>query len=93
MIDYSLTASGIRETGYSEGNPIIQWYIDRLGIEGGLLGYKLIVCVAIIAGMKAVDLTLKKEKGKSRIRLKVEHILYGGAILTTSGGALWLLLL
>lgn len=87
VIDYFFTVSGIRYTATGEGNPIIQGYIDHFGLVRGLLGYKALICIAIIAGLKAVDLAQKENK----LKVKAEHILYGGAILTTSGGALWLL--
>jgi hypothetical protein len=86
MIDYLFTVPGIRHTVFREGNPIIQVYIDLFGLEIGLLSYKLLVCAAVIIGMKAVDLACEGKKA----RIRPEHILYGGAILTTLGGALWL---
>ena len=88
IADYLFTVTGIRRTAYSEGNPIIRAYMHYFGIEAGLLCYKLLLCTAIIVGMKALDLIYKEKKYKVWIR--AEHLLYGGAILTTSGGALWM---
>jgi len=88
-VDYFLTVSGIRNTLCREGNPIIQGYMDYFGVEKGLLSYKLLICAGLIIGMKALDIARKE--GKLRVRIRAEHILYGGAILTASGGVLWLL--
>ena len=88
ITDYLFTVAGIRTTAYGEGNPIIQVYMRYFGVEGGLLCYKLLLCTAIIFGMKALDL-IYKERGL-KVSISAEHILYGGAILTTSGGALWM---
>ena len=89
IADYLFTVAGIGRTSYSEGNPIIRAYMGYFGVEAGLLCYKLLLCTGIIVGMKALDLIYKERE--VTIRLKAEHILYGGAILTTSGGALWMI--
>ncbi len=85
ILDYFFTIQGLETTTLTEGNPIIQVYMDQFGVKTGLIGYKLLICIAIIVGMKAVDLIYKQR----RRRFRVEIILYGGAILTTFGGALW----
>ncbi len=87
ILDYFFTLHGLENTAFTEGNPIIQGYMDHFGVENGLLSYKLLICVALIVGMKAVDIIGKQRKR----RFRVELILYGGAILTTLGGALWFL--
>ena len=88
ITDYLFTVPGIKRTAYGEGNPIIQAYMRYFGVETGLLCYKLLLCTAVIVGMKALDLIYKE--GRLKVRVRAEHILYGGAILTTSGGALWM---
>lgn len=85
VIDFLFTVPGVKHTMFEEGNPIIQGYIDLFGLEYGILSYKLLVCAAVILGMKAVDLACEERK----VRLRPEYILYGGALLTTLGGALW----
>ena len=85
ILDYLFTLRGLRTTSFAEGNPIIQAYMDHFGVESGLLSYKALICIALIVGMKAVDLVDKERKK----RFRVEFILYGGAILTAFGGALW----
>jgi hypothetical protein len=87
ILDYHFTVRGLRTTVFTEGNPIIQGYIDHFGIESGLVGYKLLICIALIFGMKAIDLARKEKK----TRFRVEPILYVGAILTIFGGSLWFL--
>jgi hypothetical protein len=86
VVDYLLTVSGITNTVFEDGNPIIQGYMNHFGIGSGLLVYKLLICGSVILGMRSVDLACKNRKIKSRAK----HILYGGAILTTFGGSLWL---
>ena len=87
ILDYFFTVQGLETTTFTEGNPIIQVYMDQFGVKAGLISYKLLICIALIVGMKAVDLICKQRKR----RFRAEIILYGGAILTTFGGALWFL--
>ena len=87
IFDYLLTIRGLKTTAIAEGNPIIRGYMDFFGMEAGLLGYKLFICIGLIIGLKAIDLARRERK----TRIRAESILYGGAVLTTSGGALWLL--
>ena len=87
ILDYRFTVCGIRSTAFVEGNPIIQGYIDYFGIENGLMGYKLLICIALLFGMKAIDLARREKK----TRFRPEPVLYVGAILTMFGGSLWLL--
>ena len=86
VVDYLLTVSGITGTAFEEGNPIIQGYMIHFGMENGLLLSKSLICVSVILGMKAIGLAYRRKKTK----LRAERILYGGAILTTLGGVLWL---
>jgi hypothetical protein len=84
--DYLLTITGIRRTAITEGNPVIQGYIDLLGLENGLIIGKLLICCGVICGAKIISIAYKRKETK----IKAESILYAGAILTTLGGLLWL---
>lgn len=86
IIDYLFTVPGIKTTTIGDGNPVIQGYISAFGVENGLVICKLLICGSVIVGAKAISLAYKKNQTK----LKAEPILYGGAVLTTLGGALWL---
>ena len=85
-IDYLFTVPGITNTVFKDGNPVIQGYINYFGVENGLLVCKLLICISVIIGMKSVDFAYRNRK----TRFRAKHILYGGAILTTFGGSLWL---
>lgn len=86
MIDYLFTVPGIKSAATVEGNPVIQGYIDIFGVENGIMFSKLLICVGVIFGTKAISLAYKNRK----TRIRAEPILYGGAILTALGGSLWL---
>ena len=87
MIDYLLTISGVENDAFREGNPILRGYIELFGAGHGILICKLLVCIGVVCAMRVIDLAHKENKAK----LRAEYILYGGAILTTLGGCLWLL--
>ena len=87
VIDYLLTVQGITGNIAREGNPVIREYINLFGVKGGLLVYKSLICGGVILGMKAID-SLRRRK---KTRFRAEYILYGGSVLTTLGGCLWLL--
>ena len=86
VVDYLFTVPGVMSSASGEGNPVIQGYIDYFGIQGGLLFSKSLICGSVILGVKAISIAYKRKKTK----IKAEHILYSGAVLTTLGGSLWL---
>ena len=87
VIDYLLTVAGVEDMPYREGNPIIQIYIEFFGARYGVLICKLLICIGVVCAMRVIYLAHKENK----TWVRAEYILYGGAILTTLGGFLWLL--
>jgi hypothetical protein len=85
-IDYLMTVSGIINSKFQEGNPVIQGYIDHFGLYNGVLIYKLLICNFILLGMLILKFKYKKEARK----FKPEYILYFGSIFMLFGGMLWL---
>lgn len=64
VFDYVMTLEGITTGRNVEGNPIIQLYIDHLGLQKGLLFYKSLMCILIIMGTIVLDFAyIKKTKG------------------------------
>lgn len=86
IIDYLLTISGVENDAFREGNPLLREYIELFGAGRGILICKLLACIGVICAMRVIDLAYKENK----IRLRAEYILYGGAILMTLSGCLWL---
>jgi len=49
FLDGLFTYIGVKRFGVeAEGNPIIKWLIETLGLECGLLGVKLAACIIIV---------------------------------------------
>ncbi len=86
VIDYLLTVSGIESDPLREGNPVLQEYVSLFGARHGILICKLLTCIGVLSAMRVIDLAYREK----RTRLRAEYILYGGAILMTLGGLLWL---
>ena len=86
VIDYLLTIPGVENDVFREGNPILLGYIELFGAGRGILLCKLLACIGVISAMRVIDLARKENK----TRLRAEYILYGGAILMTLSGCLWL---
>ena len=86
VIDYLFTIRGIDGNPFREANPILREYIQLFGAVSGILICKLLICIGVISAMRVVHLAHREK----RTRLRAEYILYGGAILTTLGGSLWL---
>jgi uncharacterized membrane protein len=86
VIDYLFTIRGIDGNPLREANPILRGYIELFGTVSGILICKLLICIGVISAMRVVHLAHREK----RTRLRAEYILYGGAILTTLGGSLWL---
>ena len=87
VIDFLLTVPGVENNPLQEGNPVMRGYIDLFGARCGILICKLLVCIGVICAMRVINLAHREK----RTRLRAEYILYGGAILTTLAGSLWLL--
>ena len=87
VTDYLFTVSGVEKEPFREGNPIVQGYIYFFGASRGILICKLLACIGVICAMRVINLAYREK----RTRLRAEYVLYGGAILTTLGGSLWLL--
>ncbi len=85
-IDYLFTVPGVKSDPLREGNPLIRGYIDLFGAEYGVLVCKLLLCIGVISAMRVIDLAHREK----RTWLRAEYILYGGAILMTLSGLLWL---
>ena len=83
--DYYLTVYGVMNTTYREANPIARGYMDIFGLTEGLMIYKVLMVGLIILAVITVDLFYRKKN----IRFRPEYILYVGALMTTLGGALW----
>ncbi len=86
VVDYLLTVHGIAVSASQEANPIVRGYMDYFGVGKGLMICKSLMSAVIILGVIATHIAYTKRGNKFR----VEYILYAGAILTFSGGALWL---
>ena len=86
VIDYLFTIQGIDGNPFREANPILRGYIEFFGAVSGILICKLLICIGVISAMRVVHIAHREK----RTRLRAEYILYGGAILTTLGGSLWL---
>ena len=86
VIDYLLTIVGVENNAFREGNPILRGYIELFGAEHGILICKLLACIGVISATRVIDLARKENK----TRLRAEYVLYGGAILMTLSGWLWL---
>lgn len=89
VFDYFMTLEGIITGRNEEGNPIIQVYIDRLGLQKGLLFYKLFMSILIVIGAIVLDIAYeKKSRGSKPLRLSL-YLLYFGAIATLLAGLSW----
>ena len=86
VIDYLFTVQGVGDNPLREANPIIRTYIELFGAIHGVLICKMLICTGVIAAMKVVHIAHRQK----RTKLRADYILYGGAILTTLGGSLWL---
>ena len=86
VADYLFTIRGLDGNPLREANPILRGYIEIFGAVSGILICKLLICIGVISAMRVVHLAHMEK----RTRLRAEYILYGGAILTTLGGSLWL---
>jgi len=86
VIDYLLTIPGVENNSFQEGNLILRGYIEFFGAEHGILICKLLICIGVMSAMGVINLAHKK----SQTWMRAEYILYGGAILMTLGGCLWL---
>lgn len=86
VIDCILTAHGIATNASVEANPIVQGYMDYFGVGKGLIICKSFMGAIIILGVIVSHLAYQK-RGK---RIRVEYILYAGALFTFLGGSLWL---
>jgi len=86
IFDYIVTLYGLAYTNASEANPIAKSYIAYFGVNIGLLIFKSIIVSMVIIGILAFYQLRKTEK----IRLKPEHILSIGTIITFLGASLWL---
>ena len=86
VVDYLFTISGVAENPLREGNPIIQGYITHFGAVYGILLCKALACIGVLFAMKVIHIGYKE----NRTRVRAEYILYGGAILMTLGGCMWL---
>ncbi|MFH2074789.1 MAG: DUF5658 family protein [Pseudomonadota bacterium] len=53
IADVWTTVKVLRGAG-RELNPVARWFIERLGIEGGLVILKLVLVLAVIWGLNAV---------------------------------------
>ena len=86
VIDCILTAHGIAVNASVEANPVVQGYMDYFGVGKGLVICKSLMGTIIISGIIVSHLAYEK-RGK---RIRVEYILYAGALFTLLGGSLWL---
>jgi hypothetical protein len=85
-VDYMLTIYGLTNTTADEANPFALSYMKIFGIFDGLLIYKLLMVVIILASIIILDYTLNFRK----IKFRTEYILYVGAGLTVFASSLWL---
>ena len=86
VVDYLFTVHGIAVNASQEANPLVKVYMDYFGVERGLMICKSLMSTIIIFGVIVTHIACSKEGNK----IRVEYVLYGGAILTLLGGALWL---
>lgn len=86
IIDYLFTVSGVWENPLREGNPMIQEYINHFGPKNGVLICKLIIGIGVLCATLVIYLRYKEKKTK----IRADYILYGGAIITTIAGLLWI---
>jgi hypothetical protein len=85
-VDYMLTIYGLMNTNIGEANPFAKFYMNTFGLLDGLLIYKFLMVVIILASVIALDYALNLR----RIKFKTEYILYVGAGLTVFASSLWL---
>ncbi|MFC1718675.1 DUF5658 family protein [Candidatus Poribacteria bacterium] len=86
VFDYLFTVHGIAVNAAQEANPVVQGYMDCFGVGKGLVICKSLMSIIIIFGVIVTHLAYTKRGNK----IRVEYILYAGALLTFLGGALWL---
>ena len=85
-VDYMLTIYGLRNTTTGEANPFAKFYMNTFGLLDGLLIYKLLMVVIILASVIALDYALNLRK----IKFRTEYILYVGAGITVFASSFWL---
>jgi len=86
VADYFFTVYGLTKRLSKEANPVMHGYIDIFGITSGVVICKVLMCTIIILGVIVTRLAYRR-KG---IEIRVEFVLYAGALMTLLGGALWL---
>ncbi len=89
VADYLFTLSGLITHEIRELNPILNAYIDHFGATYGLLIPKLILGIMVVFASSLYLQTMYKEK---HTKIKPQHILYPGAILTIIAPLHWVIL-
>lgn len=88
LSDYVLTAFGLFRNEIREMNFIIVHFIDKYGINKGILLPKFFLTFSIIL---TVTLYLNHKYKRKETRIRPEYILYPGAFLTFMSGFSWLI--
>lgn len=89
VFDYFMTLEGLTTGRNEEGNPVIRVYIEHLGLQKGLLFYKLFMSTLIIIGAIILDIAYEKKSRSSKPLPLSLYLLYFGAIATLLAGLSW----
>lgn len=87
--DYLLTLAGLIGEEVRELNPLLNAYIEHLGVYRGLLVPKLLLGVMVVL---SASLYIHVMHRRNRTRIRAQHILYPGAVLTVVAPLHWIVL-